>query len=165
MIGLSASEWEALALRRHELARVLGRWAESLKRAALDVEDVVQEALVRAWRFRDRFDASRSSAWGWLCMIAHRAASKVARGGDTAKQRASVRCAWHGPVPFGFRNVDGVLVPDEKEQRVLADARTMLKSGQSMRAVVRELDARGVRTRSGKPFARASLESALARAA
>lgn len=162
---LSVAEWEALAIRRCELGRVLRRWARGLARLALDVEDIVQEALTKAWRSRETFDPSRSSAWSWLTMIAHREASKRVRTFKRSEVAASVRCAWHGPVPFGFRNVDGVLVPDEREQGILTDARRMLKSGQSMRAVVRELDARGVRTRSGKPFARASLESALARAA
>lgn len=159
------TEWESLAIRRCELGRVLTRWADALVRVAIDIEDVVQETLTRAWRFRHHFDSSRSSAWGWLVMIAHREASKRVRTFRRSESKASVRCAWHGPVPFGFRNVNGVLVPDDQEQSILSDARRALKAGQSMRAVVRELDARGVRTRAGKPFARASLESALRRAA
>ncbi len=161
--GLSIASWESLASRRAELVRVLSKWRDSLKRIAVELEDVVQDALAKAWAFRKNFDASRGTPWGWLCMIAHRAASKMIKTAETARQKAMVRCAWHGPVPFGFRNVDGVLVADLGEQRVLSDARAMLKDGISLRGVARAMNTFGYRTRNGRDWTHTTLSAALSR--
>jgi RNA polymerase sigma factor (sigma-70 family) len=37
--------------------------------AASEADDIVQEALVRAWKKRDRFDAERGSMAGWLLAL------------------------------------------------------------------------------------------------
>ena len=55
-------EWVA----PHLLA--MGRLATRLTSAA-DSDDVVQEALVRAWRKRDSYDESRGSVQSWLLAI------------------------------------------------------------------------------------------------
>lgn len=59
-----------------------------------------------------------------------------------------------GAVPYGYRLAsDGVhLDPIAKEQKVIAEARRLHKAGQSLRAIARELDRRGVVSRSGKTF-------------
>jgi RNA polymerase sigma-70 factor (ECF subfamily) len=46
----------------------MGRLAARLTSAA-DSDDVVQEALVRAWRRRESYDASRGSVQSWLLAI------------------------------------------------------------------------------------------------
>lgn len=58
-----------------------------------------------------------------------------------------------GEAPFGWRVVDGRLEPVEAEQRVIAEARRLRSAGVSLRAVARELDAAGMRSRTGRPFA------------
>lgn len=57
-----------------------------------------------------------------------------------------------GEVPFGFVLVDGELVPDAREQEVLAEARRLRAEGRSLRAVALELAQQGKLTRNGKPF-------------
>ena len=60
-----------------------------------------------------------------------------------------------GRVPYGWTlGADGVnLVPCEPEQAVTREARTLRAAGLSLRAVARELEAAGFRTRKGGAFA------------
>jgi RNA polymerase sigma factor (sigma-70 family) len=61
-VTLDFREWVA----PHLLA--MGRLATRLT-SATDSDDVVQEALVRAWRKRDSYDESRGSLQSWLLAI------------------------------------------------------------------------------------------------
>jgi DNA invertase Pin-like site-specific DNA recombinase len=58
-----------------------------------------------------------------------------------------------GESPFGFRVEDERLAPIESEQHVIMEARRLRVAGLSLRAVARELDAAGMRSRAGRPFA------------
>jgi site-specific DNA recombinase len=58
-----------------------------------------------------------------------------------------------GEAPFGWRVAEGRLEAVESEQAVIAEARRLRASGVSLRAVARELDAAGMRSRTGRPFA------------
>lgn len=60
-----------------------------------------------------------------------------------------------GDVPYGYRlSDDGVrLVPEPGEQSLLATARRLRGEGRSLRAVARDLEAMGFRTRKGGGFA------------
>lgn len=159
---MGPSTWHAqIAPHRPALVRVLRRWSDELKRAALDPEDVAQVALLRAWTYRDTFTPGEASAWGWLVCIAHREASKYVRREGKQAKTATVRAADHGPVPFGFRNVDGVLVADAEEQAMLDAARRMIAEGASLRAVVRA----GVIRRDGRALPRSTVQAALRRSA
>ncbi|HXX68094.1 MAG TPA: recombinase family protein [Polyangiaceae bacterium] len=63
-----------------------------------------------------------------------------------------------GEVPFGWRVADdGRLEPAEAEQHVIAEARRLRGAGLSLRAVARELDAAGMRSRTGRAFAPAQV--------
>lgn len=77
-------------------------------------------------------------------LIAAGMASKAAAGEHTG-----------GAPPFGSRLAeDGVhLEPAEGEQEIIRQARELRRSGLSLRRVAAELDARGHRSRSGRPFA------------
>lgn len=59
-----------------------------------------------------------------------------------------------GRVPYGFRLAsDGThLEADEAEQAVLEVARDLRKAGLSLRAIARELDKRGIKSRIGRTF-------------
>jgi DNA invertase Pin-like site-specific DNA recombinase len=69
-----------------------------------------------------------------------------------------------GDPPFGYRVAeDGVrLVEVEAEQAVLAEARKLRAAGRSLRAVARELDARGLRSRVGRPFSAVQVQRMVA---
>lgn len=49
-----------------------------------------------------------------------------------------------GQVPFGMRNEGGVLVPDEREQAVIARVRSLRADGASLGAIARTLNEEGV---------------------
>jgi len=69
-----------------------------------------------------------------------------------------------GDVPYGFRLAPcgERLQPEPREQALLAEARRLRKKGLSLRAVARELVARGFRTRTGGPFAPVQVKRMLA---
>jgi DNA invertase Pin-like site-specific DNA recombinase len=69
-----------------------------------------------------------------------------------------------GAPPYGYRLADdGVqLVPDEREQLVLAEARRLSGAGLSLRAVARALDHLGLCSRNGRPFAAVQVQRMLA---
>ena len=59
-----------------------------------------------------------------------------------------------GQAPYGYRlGADGIhLEGAPAEQAVLEEVRTLRAAGLSLRAVVRQLDARGLRSRASRPF-------------
>ncbi len=57
-----------------------------------------------------------------------------------------------GRPPFGFRNVDGVLVPVPHEQDAARQARELRSEGRTLRAVAAELADRGILSRTGRKF-------------
>ena len=59
-----------------------------------------------------------------------------------------------GEVPYGYSlAADGAHVEEcAEEQAVIAEARRLRGAGLSLRTVARELDARELRSRSGRPF-------------
>ena len=58
-----------------------------------------------------------------------------------------------GGAPFGHRLLEGALVTDDGEQAVIQQARELRTSGLSLRGIAGELDRRGFRSRTAKPFA------------
>jgi DNA invertase Pin-like site-specific DNA recombinase len=83
----------------------------------------------------------------------------------TAMQHKAASGEYTGGVPpYGFRVADdGVhLAPVEAEQAVLVEARALRAAGLSLRAVARELDARGLRSRVGRPFSAAQIQGMVA---
>lgn len=68
-----------------------------------------------------------------------------------------------GNVPFGYRIGDNriTLVVDAAEQRIIATVRTLRCEGNTVRAIVDALDARGERSRTGRPFGIAQVHAML----
>jgi site-specific DNA recombinase len=69
-----------------------------------------------------------------------------------------------GDVPYGYRlaSCGERLEPEPREQALLAHARRLRGKGLSLRAVARELVAKGFRTRTGRPFAPVQVQRMLA---
>jgi DNA invertase Pin-like site-specific DNA recombinase len=66
-----------------------------------------------------------------------------------------------GTIPFGFSATpDGKLITNEDEQRVIERIRHLRKTN-SIRAIVRKLDTDGIKSRTGNPFSRGSVENIL----
>ena len=58
-----------------------------------------------------------------------------------------------GELPFGYADAgDGRLIPQESEQRTLHLVNDLRAQGLTLRAIVAELEAQGIRSRSGKPL-------------
>ncbi len=72
---------ESLAVRLHaDHADALFTWALSRASDRRDAEEAVAEALVRAWRRYDQFDAGRGSERAWIFGIARNALIDMHRG-------------------------------------------------------------------------------------
>lgn len=69
-----------------------------------------------------------------------------------------------GPVPFGWRIVDGTPVLDLAEAAEVAKATRAVLAGSSMGSIIRDMGARGITTRRGNPFDYAGLRRMLLRA-
>jgi DNA invertase Pin-like site-specific DNA recombinase len=67
-----------------------------------------------------------------------------------------------GEAPFGWRVDGGRLEAVDAEQRVIAEARRLRAAGLSLRAVARELDAAGLRSRTGRAFAAVQVQRMVA---
>jgi len=74
---------------------------------------------------------------------------------SAALQHMAAQGEFTGGEPrFGFHATDdGKLVPVEAEQAAITEAKRFREQGLSLRAVCRELDGRGFRSRAGRPFA------------
>jgi site-specific DNA recombinase len=68
--------------------------------------------------------------------------------------------AWNHP-PFGWRAVDGRLVPDRKEQATLTRAQQLRAQGNGYAAIAKTLTAEGRPTKRGGPWQAMSVRSVL----
>ena len=57
-----------------------------------------------------------------------------------------------GRPPYGFDLVEGKLVKNEGEQKVLSVVRQCKDNGMSIKNIVQELTGLGFKSRTGKPF-------------
>ena len=55
----------------------------------------------------------------------------------------------YGQVPFGFRDINGILLPDPLEQFVLQSIKRMRDEGASLNRIANYLTASGVPTKNG----------------
>lgn len=121
MLDLTGTDWAAhpsMAPAADDFAEIVRRHAPALRRYALrlgagdDCDDVVQEALIKAWRAFHTFDARRAALSTWLHRIVHNQCIDTLRrrpplaepeeagfdaasedGGGIAAERAAVRRA------------------------------------------------------------------------
>jgi site-specific DNA recombinase len=70
-----------------------------------------------------------------------------------------------GETPYGFRAEGGVLVADEREQATMALVAELRAAGLSVRAIARELAARGHVARSGRPLGSSQVHVLIGRVA
>ncbi len=130
-------------LRTHPNTRALGR-------GAVDAEDVVQEAFLRAWARRSAFDPRRAGIASWLWVIAHNAAV------DTLRRRRS---------PVGLHRVPEELLairprPGEGAERgpTGREAREALQEALRATRNPKERAALEMRLLAGKTYATISRE-------
>lgn len=59
----------------------------------------------------------------------------------------------YGNTPYGYKRVGERLVPEEQEQEVLANVRSLRSSGHSLRSIAHELTVSGIPTKKGGKWA------------
>jgi DNA invertase Pin-like site-specific DNA recombinase len=79
-------------------------------------------------------------------MINHRVLTKAAIGRKKARGEKT-----GGDRPYGYKVEGGRLVPDDKEQAILACIQERRREGASLRGIVAALKAEGFTTRVGTP--------------
>jgi len=100
--GGTAEEFAAwVAPHLPAMSRLAARLAPSADR-----DDVVQEALARAWRRRSTYDPSRGSAAAWLLAIVADRASRARRGADRRAEHAAAAMAGTHDETRPTRDVD-----------------------------------------------------------
>jgi site-specific DNA recombinase len=70
-----------------------------------------------------------------------------------------------GEPPYGYRSVEGNLIPDTEEQRVIRKIRSLRNQGYSLRRIVTCLENDGHMNRRGKLFTKTAVERILHREA
>jgi site-specific DNA recombinase len=78
-----------------------------------------------------------------------------------AAQAATMGTAPGGPTPYGYRRVNGAYVADEAESEAVRSMAEAVLAGRSLLSIARDLDARGVPTRRGKPWHHGSVRALL----
>lgn len=66
-----------------------------------------------------------------------------------------------GPVPYGYRAVDGRLVPDEKTAPIVRCVFEQYAQGVPKKDIIDELNRRGIRNRAGKPLSYTAFQDVL----
>ena len=109
-----------------------------------------------------------SSAMGRFMLTVLAAAAELERGligertSAAMRQRLSEGRYIGGRAPYGFQNVDGQLVEAPAEQAAIAIARELRAGGATLQAIADELAARGIMSRSGRPFAPSTINTMVA---
>jgi len=70
-----------------------------------------------------------------------------------------------GLCPYGYRAIEGKLVPHIPEQRIISRIKTLRAEGESTRAIVKRLQEEGIHTRKGTTFSQSQVMRILGRAA
>ena len=68
-----------------------------------------------------------------------------------------------GGVPYGWNDDGGKLVPNEREQRGLAEILRMRADGQSLVSIALDLDAMGIRSKGGKAWTHGAVAKVIRR--
>lgn len=97
------SEW--IRPHWHAMARLAGRYGS-------DPDDILQDALVAAWRHRRSFDPSRGSARTWLLAIVADQQRKVWRQARAILARSLNAATTRNDVPPGLGTASAGLAPD-----------------------------------------------------
>ena len=68
-----------------------------------------------------------------------------------------------GDVPFGYDEIDGKLIPNEKEQRIIELIKRLRSKGYGLKRIARFLNENGFKTKKGRAFTHIQVKRILSR--
>ncbi len=170
--GRIRPEYRAMldAIRGGEIDAVLAWHTDRLHRRLVDLEEFVN--VVEAHKTRvatctagENIDLSTASGRMVARTLGNMAQFEIDHARERM-QRAKKQMAAHGkyrggPRPYGYKK--GGLEIEEREAQVIRESIKHILAGRSLAAVARELNARGEKTSSGRPWTYAGLKDVLIR--
>lgn len=115
---LQSGDPDALAQLYDSYAGVVSALAHRILRDSAEVEEVVQEVFLQAWRQAARFDPHRGSLPAWLVTMARsRALDRVRRRAVRKETSDEAPPAWSAPAPEGPLAVRAALTTLNADQR------------------------------------------------
>ena len=87
----------------------------------------------------------------------------VERTKDALRAKKSRGEKTGGDVPFGYDEIDGKLIPNEKEQRIIELIKRLRSKGYGLKRIARFLNENGFRTKKGKAFTHIQVKRILSR--
>lgn len=167
--GLQAALTDAC---KHKAALVvysLSRLARSTK-DAISISERLNKAgadLVSISEKIDTTSAAGKMVFRLLAVMAEFERDVISERTRTALQHMRAQGKLVGQVPFGFDlNSDGeTLTPNDKEQGAIRHMHSLRAEGKSLRRIAADLEACGIKTKSGKPWAAEVVRGILQRTA
>jgi site-specific DNA recombinase len=132
----------------------------------LDLSRRFDHAKVSLHSISEKLDTQSPTGRFFFVLMASLAEMERALIGErirAAMQRKKERGESCGNAPYGFLVCDGMLIPNEEEQAVIARIICLRSSGNTIHEIVAILDGEGVRNRRGQPFGKSQLHTVLQR--
>lgn len=117
---MAEGDTEAMAELYDRYARMLLGLARKILGSEDDAEEILQEALVHAWKTAERYDPARSSVSTWLVMITRSRAIDRVRS-RTVSERTVVAAHREKPTDHASADAPTSVLQDERRRRVLAE--------------------------------------------
>lgn len=155
-------------VRRREVSHVVVAKLDRATRSLKDLIDLIETfkkhhvAFVSVSESLDTTSATGEFFVHMLGALAQLEARRIgSRTSEVLTQMRRCGKAYSGQVPFGYRRSGDVLLPDAHEQRAIAWMRKRVRGGESLSAVARALNERGISPRRATTWDHSSVRAVL----
>ena len=140
----------------------LSRLARSTK-DTLSIGERLDKASADLVSLSERIDTTSAAGkmmFRMLAVLAEFERDQISERTTTALRFKAAQGQRIGRVPFGYDLADDgtTLIQNPIEQQALAIIQELRSSGESLRAIAKELELRGVRTKEGKPWTHSTVQ-------